>query len=191
MSDKIVQTSNLSHYQPTPLCMGGHGGNRVSPLWPYRVSSRLSNSGKIRHLKNTLEVCCQNSGATDFTGYSWTLAKDYATKLSDEIEQGKTTWQQLPSEVKTSTLMSATMENPRPVQRSDPKKIKLDDKKDTCLTFNKCMTENKCDYEVANPTKTCQRKHECSWCRSNRNQSWKHQEWKCRNKAGGAISTTS
>ena len=147
--------------------------------------------GKIRHLKNTLEVCCQNSGATDFTGYSWTLAKDYATKLNDEIEQGKTTWQQLPSEVKTSTLMSATMENPRPVQRSDPKKTKVDDKKDICLTFNRCMTENKCDYEVANPTKTCQRKHECSWCRSNRNQSWKHQEWKCRNKAGGASSTAS
>ena len=45
--------------------------------------------GKIRHLKNTLEVCCQNSGAADFTGYGWTLAKDYATKLNDEIEQGK------------------------------------------------------------------------------------------------------
>ena len=149
--------------------------------------------GKIRHLKNTLEVCCQNSVATDFAGYGWSLAKDYALKLTDEIEQGKITWEQLPAEVRTSTLMSASMENPRPVpvQRLEPKKPKVDDKKDICLTFNKCTTENKCDYEVANPNRTCQRKHECSWCRLNKNQSWKHQEWKCRNKAGGVVSTAS
>ena len=68
--------------------------------------------GKLRHLKNTLEVCCQNSTAQEFTGYGWTLAKDYATKLNDEIEQGRATWQDMTLEVKTSTLMSANMENP-------------------------------------------------------------------------------
>ena len=140
--------------------------------------------GKLRHLKNTLEVCCQNSSAQDFTGYGWTLAKDYSTKLNDEIEQGKTSWQEVPSEVKTSTLMSASMENPRPQQKFDPvKKPKAtDDKRETCTTYNKCTVENKCEYEVANPSRTCQRKHECSWCKLHKNQSWKHQEWRCRNK---------
>ena len=140
--------------------------------------------GKLRHLKNTLEVCCQNSSSQDFGGYGWTLAKDYSTKLNDEIEQGKTTWQDVPLEVKTSTLMSASMENPRPPPRYEVKKAKqTDEKKELCTTYNKCTTENKCEYEVANPSKSCLRKHECSWCRSNRNQSWKHQAWKCRNKS--------
>lgn len=142
--------------------------------------------GKLRHLKNTLEVCCQNSTSQDFSGFGWTLAKDYANKLNDEIEQGKLSWQDVASEVKTSTLMSASMENPRPAPKLEPKKPKTtEEKRDLCTTYNKCTTENKCDYEVANPTKTCQRRHECSWCRSHKNQGWRHQEWKCRNKGVG------
>ena len=139
--------------------------------------------GKLRHLKNTLEVCCQNSTPQEFLGYGWTLAKDYATKLNDEIEQGRVTWQEMPLEVKTSTLMSASMENPRPPPKYEIKKVKSDDKKEVCTTYNKCTAENKCEYEVANPGKSCLRKHECSWCRTNKSQSWKHQAWKCRNKA--------
>ena len=141
--------------------------------------------GKLRHLKNTFEVCCQNSTSQDFTGYGWTLAKDYATKMNDEIEQGRETWQDMRLEVKTSTLMSASMENPRPAPRFEPavKKVKQTEKKEVCPTYNKCTTENKCDYEVTNPTKTCLRKHECSWCRSNKNQSWSHQASRCRGKA--------
>ena len=141
--------------------------------------------GKLRHLKNTFEVCCQNSTSQDFTGYGWTLAKDYATKMNDEIEQGRETWQDMRLEVKTSTLMSASMENPRPAPRFEPavKKVKQTEKKEVCPTYNKCTTENKCDYEVTNPTKTCLRKHECSWCRSNKNQCWSHQASRCRGKA--------
>ena len=138
--------------------------------------------GKLRHLKNSLEVCCQNSTPQDFTGYGWSLAKDYATKLNDEIEQGRATWQDMPLEVKTSTLMSVSMENPRPATKHEPRKTKSEDKKDVCTTYNKCTVENKCDYEVANPGKSCLRKHECSWCRTNKNQSWRHQASKCRNK---------
>ena len=139
--------------------------------------------GKLRHLKNTLEVCCQNSTSHEFTGYGWTLAKDYASKLNDEIDQGRSSWQDVQLEVKTSTLMSATMENPRPPPKTaDPRRVKQDDKKELCTTYNKCTTESKCDYEVANPDKTCQRKHECSWCRLKKNQSWRHQASRCRNK---------
>jgi hypothetical protein len=140
--------------------------------------------GKLRHLKNTLEVCCQNSTSNEFTGYGWTLAKDYAIKLSDEIDQGRSSWHDMQLEVKTSTLMSATMENPRPLPRNDPppKRLKQDDKKELCTSYNKCTTESKCDYEVANPDKTCQRKHECSWCILKKNQSWRQQASRCRNK---------
>ena len=146
--------------------------------------------GKLRHLKNTLEVCCQNSTPQEFMGYGWSLAKDYSTKVCDEVEQGRETWQDMKLEVKTSTLMSASMENPRPPPKIEPKKVVAKvtdktDKKDICATYNKCVSENKCDYEVANPTRSCWRKHECTWCRTHKNQSWNHQESRCRNKAAG------
>ena len=143
--------------------------------------------GKLRHLKNTLEVCCLNSTASDFTAYSWTLARDYATKVDNEVEQRLTTWQDMPAGVRTSTLVSAQMEHPRPAPKHvfDPKKPPLADKKELCTTYNKCTTENKCEYEVTHPDKTCLRKHECSWCRINKRQGWKHQAWKCKNKESG------
>ena len=140
--------------------------------------------GKLRHLKNTLEVCCLNSNYNDFTGFGWTLAKDYASKVNDEIEQGRATWQDMPMEVKTAPLLSANMENPRPIQSAkyEPKGPKNAEQKDTCTTYNKCTTVGKCEYEVSNPDKTCLKKHECSWCKTNKKQSWKHQAWRCKNK---------
>ena len=139
--------------------------------------------GKLRLLKHTLEICCQNSSATDFSGYSWTLARDYASKVSDEVEQQLITWQDLDSGVRTASLVSAQMENPRPPPKFELKKnLKPGEKKDTCTTYNKCTSEGKCDYEVANPDKSCQKKHECSWCIIHKKQSWRHQAWKCKNK---------
>ena len=145
--------------------------------------------GKLRHLKNTLEVCCLNSNASDFTAYGWTLARDYSTKVDNEVEQKLATWQDMPAGVKTSHLVSAQMENPRPLPKApyDPKKIQSG-VKEICTTYNKCTTDGKCEYEVAHPDKSCLRKHECSWCRSNKNQSWRHQARKCKHKEAGSGS---
>ena len=143
--------------------------------------------GKLRHLKHTLEICCQNSNATDFTGYSWILARDYASKVSDEVDQQLIAWQDLDTGVRTATLVSAQMEHPRPPPKYEPRvPLKQADryaeKKDTCTSYNKCTTEGKCDYEVTHPDKSCQKKHECSWCKIHKKQSWRHQAWKCKNK---------
>ena len=172
------------------------------PLYAWGVTSELEASlsgrseamqegmllGKLRHLKNTLEVCCLNSSATDFTTYGWTLARDYAAKVEDDVEQKLASWQDMPAGVRTATLVCAQMEHPRPIPNFAPKKYLEKDKKDIkelCTTYNKCTTEGKCEYEVQNPDKTCLRKHECTWCRANKKQSWKHQAWKCKNKDGG------
>ena len=136
--------------------------------------------GKLRHLQNILEVCCLSSSATDFTGYGWTLARDYATKVDNEVEQKLVNWQGMQAGVRTGTLVSSQMEHPRPPQ---PKDMKKNDKKEVCTTYNKCKTEGKCEYEVAHPGKSCQRKHECSYCREKKKQSWRHQAWNCQNKA--------
>ena len=139
--------------------------------------------GKLRHLKNVLEVCCLNSTSSDFTAYGWTLARDYAAKVDNEVEQRLATWQEMPAGVRTGTLVSAQMEHPRPPPRHEKPKYeqpKTKDTRESCTTYNKCTTEGKCDYEVQHPDKTCQRKHECTWCKINKKQSWKHQALRCK-----------
>ena len=154
-----------------------------------QAMSRAVVLGKLRHLKNTLEVCCLNSTASEFTSYGWTLARDYATKVEDEVEQRLDSWQGMPTGVRTSTLVSAQMEHPRPVPKAsyDPQKHAAD-KREACTTYNKCSTVGKCEYELENPEKSCQRKHECSWCRTNKRQGWKHQALACPNKDTGIDS---
>lgn len=166
------------------------------PLYSYgavtELESALSGRGdpithdvllaKINHLKNVFEVCCLNSNQTDFSNYGWTIARDYAFKVEEEVEQRFVAWHDMPPGIRTQTLVLSQMEHPR-----TSVKKKLDDsiitKKDRCTTFNTCTTEMKCSYEVSNPGRTCIKKHECSWCRANLQQSYKHQEWKCQKKA--------
>ena len=140
---------------------------------------------KIRHLKNTFEVCCLNSSATDFCSYGWIIARDYALKVEEEVDQKFVSWHDMPPGIRTQTLLLSQMEHPR---ASIKKKAEdtTTSKKDYCTTFNTCTTEMKCNYEVTNPGRTCQKKHDCSWCRANLHQSYKHQEWKCQKKVAAA-----
>jgi hypothetical protein len=139
--------------------------------------------GKMRHLKNVLEVCCLNSTAGEFSSYGWTLARDYAMKVENEVDQRLATWQDMSVGVRTATVLAAQMENPRKSEQQPqpPKKPPpARGAKETCTTYNKCTTEGKCEYEVQHPDRSCLKKHECSWCRANKGQSWRHQVWKCK-----------
>ena len=143
--------------------------------------------GKVRHVKNTFEVCCVNSEAKDFVSYGWILARDYAWKVENKVEQGITNWQGMPVGVQTSDLVLAQCEYPRP-SRTVSKPADDKNPKKLCTTYNHCATLDKCEYEVTNPDKTCQRRHECSYCRKYFNQGYKHQEVKCSKKRDGITS---
>ena len=136
---------------------------------------------KIRHLKNTFEVCCLNSTQHEFSAYGWTIARDYAMKVEDEVDQRFVTWHSMPAGIRTQTLVLSQMEHPRSSvkKKEDPSNLPSTTKKERCTTFHTCTTEMKCSYEVSNPGRTCVKKHECAWCRANLQQSYKHQEWKC------------
>ena len=113
------------------------------------------------------------------------MARDYAAKVNNRVEQGFTTWEGLPPGVQTAELVSAQCDYPRPTLKAEVKDKEKDTdsrKKKLCTTFNSCSTEYKCDYEVLNPDKECQRIHECSWCRKNLKQGFKHQESRCKKK---------
>ena len=163
------------------------------PVYCYGVTAELTASlsgrappmspevmlSKLQHLQNTLGVCCLNTTEKEFQSYGWILARDYAMKVRDRVDQNLTSWEALSSGVQTSELVASQMEFPRPVEKKIEKK---DEKKPLCTTWNTCMTEKKCQYEVDHPGRTCIRKHECSHCRETLKQSHRHQAWKCPSK---------
>ena len=146
---------------------------------------------KLCHIKNYLDVCCLNSEPTDFKGYGWSIAKDYALKVEGEVEQNITSWEEMPGGVQTSQLLLAQMDCPKPSKPAAPTKGASGTYKEKegpqvakarCPSFNSCKSKDKCEYEVSNPDKKCLFKHECNWCKNNLKQSWRHQEWNCQNK---------
>ena len=50
---------------------------------------------RVRHVKNVYKVCCVNSDAKDFSSYGWVLARDYASKVENKVEQGIIHWQSM------------------------------------------------------------------------------------------------
>ena len=138
--------------------------------------------GKMRHLKNLMEVCCLNASNNDFNSYGWAIAKDYAQKVEDEVAHNLIDWCDMQHGIRTSSLVLAQMDCPRQSFQKTTKSRESDKERVVCVTYNKCTTKGKCDYEVAHPDKSCQRKHECSWCRTNLNQGYKHQAWECNKK---------
>ena len=136
---------------------------------------------KLLHLQSVLEVCCINSAATEYNNYGWVLARHYASKVQAKIDHQMTDWSTMPAGVQTADLVSAQMEYPRPAEKKNLGKKAEEERGPSilCSTYNNCTTENKCDYEVAHPGRSCLRKHECSWCRKNMSRGHHHQVWKC------------
>ena len=137
---------------------------------------------KLRHLQNVFEVCCINSTEADLSSYGWTLARDYSLKVQEKVDQQLISWETISLGIQTDVLVSSQMEFPRPAKEKEQPKKGPENEKSLCSTFNKCTTEGKCDFEVRNPGRNCLRKHECSWCRQNKNQLRKHQELNCASK---------
>ena len=172
--------------KPTSMNMPVFGYGAVSELIESMTgkTDQLTETvllAKLKHLRDVFEVCCINSTDTEFCEYGWTLARDYALKVQDKVDQQQHSWE-THSGIQSDVLLSAQMEFPRPALK-DPAKANGD--KPLCTTYNKCTTEGKCDYEVSSG-RACIRKHECSWCRKNKNKSNKHQETKCTLKVAAA-----
>ena len=171
--------------------------NMNLPVYAYGVTAELTASlsgrgpelppgvllAKLQHLQNTLGVCCSNITEKEFGSYGWVLARDYAMKVQDRISQNLTSWEKLSADVQTSDLVASQMDCPGPATKKDEgNKDMKQAAPQLCTTWNTCTTDRKCQYELEHPDRSCLRKHECSHCRSTKNQSHRHQAWKCPNK---------
>ena len=145
---------------------------------------------KMQHFLNVLEITLQPSNPTEFEGHSWRVARLYAEKIQNKVDRGET-WikfdEKYGTDSQPSELMAAREEiGPKPA----PKKMKVKEEerkqepqkgsRRLCMTWNTSTVEGKCDWEVQNEGKTCDRRHECTWCKDKGKRSLLHQRSFCR-----------
>ena len=145
---------------------------------------------KLQHFLNLLEMALQPSNPAEFDSHSWRVARLYAEKVQQKIDRGETWFNfeaRYGADSQPHELMAAK-EEVKPARKlkdpmkEDPKVKSKDDKKGTkrsCTTWNTSSVEGKCDYEV-NSDRSCDRRHECSWCKEKGKWSLHHQRSFCR-----------
>ena len=138
---------------------------------------------RLQHYLNVLEIALQPGNAAEFDNQSWRVARLYAEKVQQKLERGDS-WlgfgAKYGSDSHPHELMAAEKELAfKPKKKDDEKKPK-DEKKKTCTTWNSSVVEGKCEYEVQNEGKICNRRHECSWCKDKGKTSLRHQRSFCR-----------
>ena len=146
---------------------------------------------KMQHFLNVLEIALQPSNPTEFDGHSWRVARLYAEKIQNKIDRGET-WMKFDEKYGTDSQPSELMaarEELGPKQPPRRIKVKEEERKQethksgsrrTCTTWNTSAVEGKCDWEVQNEGKSCDRRHECTWCKENGKRSLFHQRSFCR-----------
>ena len=145
---------------------------------------------KMQHFLNVLEIALQPSNPTEFDGHSWRVARLYAEKIQNKIDRGET-WVKFDEKYGTDSQPSELMaarEELGPKQPPRRGKVKEEERKQEthkgsrrlCTTWNTSAIEGKCDWEVQNEGKTCDRRHECTWCKENGKRSLFHQRSFCR-----------
>ena len=70
MPRKMVKAADSEQFKPTIVYMGGCRGARGITVRQVPEDVML---GKLRHLMNTMEVCCLNPNPTNLTAYGWVL----------------------------------------------------------------------------------------------------------------------
>ena len=146
---------------------------------------------KMQHFLNVLEIALQPSNPSEFEGHSWRIARLYAEKIQNKIDRGET-WTKFDEKYGTdsqpSELMAAREETgPKPALRKTTVKGKEEDKRDLakvprrlCTTWNTSTVEGKCEWEVQNEGKSCDRRHDCTWCKEKGKRNLFHQRTFCR-----------
>ena len=144
--------------------------------------------GRLQHLLHILELCAMQSSATDYNDAAWLCARNYSDRLYQDLDAGATTWAQIGPKMHPTNMMQSMCTHPKVVKQekkqtplgySDPPATPAQ----VCTKWSSCETEDKCQYEVENPGRTCNRPHFCTFCFRKFKQTRKHKETDCRKKA--------
>ena len=122
-------------------------------------------NGRLQHLLHLLELTAMFSSNSDYSSFAWHRARNYSSRIFNDLDNGNTTWASIGSKLDPTSMMQAIEAVPREFKKREEKK-KGEDAATTppCPKWNSCDVPGKCSYEVDNPGKTCNRPHICSHC---------------------------
>ena len=144
--------------------------------------------GRLQHLLHVLELCAMQSASTDFNSSAWLCARNYSDRVFQDLDSGATSWASIGPKMHPTNMMQAMSAYPKVVFKQS-EKVKPVNSSDNlsgsgpvCTKWSTCETEGKCQYEVENPGRTCNRPHYCTFCSKRFQQNRKHKESECRKK---------
>jgi len=154
--------------------------------------------GRLQHLLHILELSAMQSSPTDFSSPAWLCARNYSDRVFQDLDSGSTSWSTIGPKMHPTNMMQAMSSHPKvttpKVATVAARGLGLSGGGSAlsggdsmtgplCSKWSSCEVENKCQYEVDNPGRTCNRPHYCTFCQKTFKQSRKHKEADCRKKA--------
>ena len=145
--------------------------------------------GRLQHLLHILELCAMQSSATDFNSPAWLCAKNYSERVYQDLDTGATSWSNIRPKMHPTNMMQAMASHPKKVVPDKPPVLgaKVGDAAaapgQVCPRWSGCDVDDKCQWEVENPGRSCNRTHFCSFCQKKFKQVRKHKDTDCRKKA--------
>ena len=141
---------------------------------------------RLRHLRNVFEIACLSSSLDSFSCPSWLIAREYDSRVINDIESGSKYWETLSNGIEPDSIYCAkeTISNrPKPKKPKESGGAPKDDKKKkACTTYNSHRSSEGCFWESKNEGESCVFEHSCSWCKTNRGVNEKHKAYNCPHK---------
>lgn len=125
-------------------------------------------TGRLQHLLHLLELTATYSTNQDFCSYAWQRARNYNSRIFADLDTGVLTWPTISSKLDPTSMMQAIEAVPKPdlKKKKDDENPKKKSDEAPCPKWNNCDVSGKCQYEVDNPAKKCNKPHICSFCHS-------------------------
>ena len=147
-------------------------------------------NSRIQHLINVFEIVGLGSGLADFDHYIWKVAREYDSKILQNIEHGLKNWETLDKTIDPTawTMAKEIVPKAKVPSQSQPGKNSNNSnngqQQKMCTTWNSFRQEG-CHYESNNPGQSCVFLHFCSHCKS-KGFNRKHKLWQCSDAAKAA-----
>ena len=151
--------------------------------------------GRLQHLLHILELCAMQSSSLEFNSAAWLCARNYSDRVFQDLDSGSTSWSLIGPKMHPTNMMMSMSAHPKVIPFKEKAKVpgtpSLQDGTPgavVCPKWSTCDVEDKCQWEVENPGKSCNRSHHCTFCLKKFKQSRKHKETDCRkkNESGGS-----
>ena len=155
---------------------------QISPM------SEQEQVGRLQHLLHVLELCAMQSSNSDFNSPAWLCARNYSDRVFQDLDSGATAWHQISHKMHPTNMMMAMSTHPKvQIKQEKVKPISLGSTQEgstsiVCPKWSTCDVEDKCQWEVDNPGRICNRSHHCAFCMKKFKQTRKHKEADCRKK---------